>query len=310
MNLSHFFQTGFQLLSGFIRYLYGFSQKGWVKGIFLVLSIFFCGFYIYKSGLNLTTFVRLDQLHLWFILISSLLIWFTVLSGALVWFFILKFLGVSIPFSTAIRIHLYSNIAKYIPGMIWQYVVKFVSLPEDQNLTPLIAIIIEFGLTIATGIVNILLFLPKGFSAGHWFPWLGLAFFAMSLLIPFIIKSRDRKKLSSVIPSYFVFAFLFLFINWNVLGISLWLADFAIQPLLIKNLPFYIFSITASIIGGILVLPVPQGIGVREGIMVFLLQMTTQAPNALFLAVISRLQIITGELLMSGLFWLVFRNRQ
>ncbi len=296
----------FSSITWFTELLRLLSKKPLVRGFFSVLAISFCGWYLYQNRANFALVINLDQIRVSLLLASTLLVWVIVSSGSLVWYLILRGLGVSLPFFPAVRMHLYSNVAKYLPGMIWQYVYKYASLDPKQNgwSTPAKAIFVEFGLIIVTGLINALMTLPKTLSA-FWLPWLGWGLFLLVLAAPFVLKWIKRNV--SFFPFFFFLAILLLFVNWNALGVSLWVADTAVHPLLTKNLSAYIFSITTSMVGGILIFPVPQGIGVREGLMVFLLQTLAQTPNAVVLAGLSRLQIIMGELLMAGVAWVMAR---
>jgi hypothetical protein len=283
------------------------STNRFVRGIFSTLALLFCGWYLYQNRANFTQVISLNQVHIPLILLSTLLVWVTVFSGSLIWYLTLRGLGVSFPFFAAIRTHLNSNVVKYLPGIIWQYVYKYASLDPEQSgwSIPAKAIIVEFGMIIVTGMINILIVFPKTISS-FWLPWLAWGLLLLVLASPFILKLLIKGTVS-FFPFFFSLAILLLFVNWNVLGLSLWVADAAIYPLSTRNIPIYTFSITISVVGGILILPIPQGIGVREGLMAFLLQTLAKTPDALILTGLSRLQIISAELLMAGTAWIITR---
>jgi len=307
MNKEKLRRRIFSSISWFTRLLHQLSQKPLIRGIFSALAIFFCGWYLYQNRASFTLVINMDQIHIPLILISTFLVLVIEFSGSLVWYSILQGLGISLPFFVAVRAHLYSNIAKYLPGMIWQYVYKYATLDPEQSgcSTPAKAILVEFGLIIVTGLINALIVFPKILSV-FWLPWLAWGLFLLVLAGPFVLKLKIKQSMT-FFPFFFSLAILLLFINWNVLGVSLWLTSAAIHPLLTKNISVYTFSFTTSVVGGILVLPIPQGIGIREGLMVFLLKMLAQTPDALVLATLSRLQIILGELLAAGATWITAR---
>lgn len=310
MNAPKLLYRVYSLLVQLVDTLHNISLKRGVRWLFSVLALFFCGLYLYKNSKTLTVVFQLDQINVCFFLISTLLVWFAILSGSIVWYLILKSFGATISLGVSTSIHLYSNIAKYVPGMVWQYLVKYTSFPsrENKRAIPAIAIFVEFSLTIVTGIITTIFLFSETFSVSlwtSWLSWLGFFFFLIVLVIPFIMKTKIKKI--DFYPIYFLLAYLLLLLNWNVLGASFWLVSNSLQYVPINNLPLYTFSLTSSIIGGILALPVPQGIGVREGLMIFFLQRIAHTPNALILTIISRLQITFGELFTALMAWLISR---
>ena len=281
----------------------------WIfRALITTMVVFFCGAYLIKN-LKELTIVR-DSLRFdWLLLcMSFLIVVLIVCTGGLAWILILKALGQKIYIIEGLKIQNYANISKYIPGFLWPYASK-VYLSKKVGIIEKISglsILLEFFLLIFVGFFVSLFFFPKDILSNY--PYLkenslslqvlGIGLLLLILIIiifQFGLIQRKLKLSFFFKKELLLISSLLLCLNWLGLGIGLWLISKSIYTLTSNNIGYFVFSFAVSMIAGILILPVPNGVGVRESIMVFLL--STQLPSsiAVILAVLSRLLIIIGE---------------
>ena len=297
-----------QLGRKLFRYLLQVYQTKWFRTFVTLAILTFCSIYLINHAMQFNTSVRFSELNFKEITISTGLIILAVFTGSVAWYLIIKSTNQPIPFLEAIKIHLYANISKYLPGIGWQYISKFFQLNKHQLNKKTIGSIlaIELILIIISGLA-VAIFLFPWQQTPFIFVFTKLATIMVLLAIPLILQARWTSKIFGfrikpvpIILSIVIFAF-----NWNLLGLSMWHLTQALGHPGELDIIIYTSVVTISFIVGILVLPVPGGIGVREGMLVFLLSKFSTSIPVEYLAGISRLQIIIGELVMAGIIWII-----
>lgn len=252
---------------------------------------------------------------------------FRVLS----WRKIIACFGFKLPLATSARIWSLSELARYLPGVIWQvwgrvylvrpYGVNAIACSASQML--------ELAIFLMANILVVLACLPW-FAANltgraHFSFWLALAVapVLLLLLIPRvfygIINSVMRRLKKPPIQKRLHAKVLFALLGWAVLGlcwqgVAIWLL--LSQPhalgLAPGDLPLVIGAYCLAWCAGFLMVTAPGGIGVREVVLVGALrfalpahvrQQFSNAENEnvvlFFLAVLLRLWTIAGELTLS-----------
>jgi uncharacterized membrane protein YbhN (UPF0104 family) len=288
----------------------------WVKWIGSLLSLGFCLIFIINNFQRLIDGIQSIEINYLWLSYAWLITFFTVFLGSISWLFLLRGLGANILAVPTLKNHLQANISKYIPGYAWQFVSKgILSAKQGIDLATVgIAITWEFIQIIWTGFCVSLLAYPPFFL--NLFNWesdllvraVGLFF----LVLPFVLAAmkphwllqksagRESIKLKWLSGSY-----LSVCLGWIFLGGSLQAFITAIGVVNSVDLPFFIFAFTASLLVGILVIPVPNGLGIREGLMAYFLSQVVSMPIAILAAIFSRLAITLGELIwvIISTFW-------
>jgi len=294
--------------SRFIRFTKSLMQSKFLRLLITLFAIIFCIVYLNKNAQDLKSVqieLKLDWLYLFLsFVIMSLIVW----TGGLAWILILKGLGQKINILEGLRIQNFSNISKYVPGFIWPYATK-IYLCKEVGITQSVAglsVLLEFSLLILAGFFISLFFLPEEFInkiipmtgniflfrvlvGGGLFLFFGAVLFSLRLI-------QRRFSISFSIKSLFLLAASLLFLmNWLGLGIGIWILSKSIYLLTPARIEYFVFSFVVSVISGILFLPVPNGIGVRESIMVFFLSKQIMSSVAVLIAILSRMLITLGE---------------
>lgn len=251
--------------------------------------------------------------------LALLLTIFAVILGALGWSLTLLILHQTFRITEGFRIHLLSNLAKYIPGYAWQLIGK-AYLTGQQGSSGIIvgvALATELVQVVGIGFAISLIFIPSELS-GYWLdilPRLNLIYlrifgFILLISLPFLIylllKRTHRLPSGTHIRfTMLAFSYLSIFFGWLVFGVAFWMMGYSIEPQPLFLIPDYIFTLAASIIIGLAIIIIPGSIGVRESIMVFFLTTIGLLSSiAVIIAVISRLIITVSEVIS----YLIFQN--
>lgn len=206
------------------------------------------------------------------------------------------------------RTHLTSNITKYIPGSIWFYVNKGVLSSQRSHSYKAVfgAILLEMVMAISSGTALSMFvggtaqtYLPiqENLSVIVW--WLvGLLILLLTYAIFAVgIASATNVTIKTVIFQRvsaigFLALVTNLFLGWIIQAISLQYITTMLGASFSIPQPYWIFSYCLAVVVGTLVLFVPNGIGVRESMLVILL-MNGNVSISLVIASAVILRIIT-----------------
>lgn len=243
-----------------------------------------------------------------------------VWAGGWAWQLILRAYGYPLPLDTCLRIQVTSNLAKYIPGYAWQLVGKAYLTRREQVPTAVVtcAMILEFGFLLLTGTLVGLICMPTTAVlplVGQIPLWArGVSIGLLTLVIlgfPRLMKMGDaaaqRKKYPWLhLPQHprpLWGAMGILFCSWVILGIGLGVLIRSVHAFPWDLWPASTYSVAISFLVSLMVLFVPSGIGVREGVMTWTLGNYVPAGVAVVVAILSRLVSVAAEFAAFGLYW-------
>jgi hypothetical protein len=233
------------------------------------------------------------------------------------WRLILRHLGYPLPWPTAIRIYFYSGLAKYMPGSLW-YAVGRVLLAEQVGVPKMVttvSIALETAVITVAAILVGALALTAHADAPWWMlagvlagllvflayptPWFALMNRGLALLgRPPVTVTITGKQLLLLLPPFTL--------NWIAYGFISFFWTAALYPQLAwTDWPAITGLYTASWVIGFLALLVPNGWGVREGLLVGFLTNLLGLPVAVAIgaAILSRLGSIFGEAAWAFIAW-------
>lgn len=223
------------------------------------------------------------------------------------WWLILRKLGYRLSFKRSTRIIYYSALAAYLPGSMWHFVGR-VYLAEKENVPRLAGVI---SVAIESVLILLAALAVAGLSLAAWpDPPLWAAALALVLLVGVVwrpdrffrlvdwgLRRIGRKPLGVHLSSKDVVQILIPFVlNWIAFGLIFFALLAALYPgLSLLYIPVVTGIFTAAWVGGYLAIVVPQGLGVREFIIVSLLSVIgVPAPVATAAALLARLWSILG----------------
>jgi uncharacterized membrane protein YbhN (UPF0104 family) len=259
------------------------------------------------------------------ILASGALVLFTHALLVQTWRMLLRSWNASLPFWTAARIWSISNLAKYVPGKIWQ-VTAMGTMAHHAGVSP----VVSTGSALLSTIINIACGIAIVLGLG-W-EWLNLlradarvmatALITVAILglssLPFIVPrlgaivSRLTNRLVEIVsppPRVILAAIAANVLAWVLYGVAfLWLVRGVLggAPGAAWG---YVAVYTASYVVGYLFFIVPGGIGPREAVMVSLLTSLALATpkQALLVAAASRVWLTILEI-VPGLVFMALRG--
>ncbi len=256
----------------------------------------------------------------WVLLVISVLALAGVLAwGVVVWKLVLdRFEHPPIPLVQLLRIWYLSNLARYVPGKIWQFVgaAELARLAGISRAVILTSMVVHMGFSLLAAAITSLLVLhvnglPEGVPIAGL---LALALAAFALVHPGLLNRalalvarvtrrnvlgwdgrwRDGVLLLTLsVVSWMFYGAAFTLFFHSVVGTT----PGAILPLAGVN--------ALSFLTGYVVFLTPAGLGAREGVMAVLLRPFAPAAVAAMVAVLSRLWTMVAELLGAAILILI-----
>ena len=250
---------------------------------------------------------------------SVLLLVLALAFGVVVWHrVVLRFEDEAhrVPLAVLLRIWFLSNLARYIPGKIWQFV-GAVQLGRRAGIAPavlLTSLLILTGITLVSAAIVSLLALPAVLAeAGPAPVAILLAGAASGLLVvhPAALNFVLRRVPDRFHPGGLLWTgswldgigLLVLFIlAWVIFGLAFALFVDALIGIPLTAVPALIAANALAFLVGYLVLVTPGGLGAREAALALLLGPLGSLGLAAVLAVAFRLWLIVGELIGAAIF--------
>jgi uncharacterized membrane protein YbhN (UPF0104 family) len=237
--------------------------------------------------------------------------------GTITWWNLMGTFGKSTPWLISSRIHLTSNLAKYIPGSVWQLGGKFL-LTRNTGVSKkgtIRAMVVEVLLLVFIGLALAIIFFPTYLGSlttistfqRLFFPFLG--FIILGLLYgssKFISRQNEDLSPNQDRPSSrgMTLTVLLFLIGWVLLGFSFWLVGRSVLSLELNSFPLFTFTLATSFLIGFVVIFLPGGIGLRETLMVVLLKGTFSPAESVLIAGLSRFVLTLADFLTYALFML------
>jgi hypothetical protein len=221
--------------------------------------------------------------------------------------------GNPLPWARAVRLYFHSGLARYLPGQ-WWFVLGRAYLAEREGVraavttsSTVIETVMLTGSAIAVALVG-LATLPAWRSSVTPYvialvPVASLALLASPRLVSWLsnqaLKLAGREPLSIVLPAKETARVLVGCVaNWVLYGL---IAFFLLAGLTggehLSQALAVVGIFSASVLGGSIWLLVPQGIGIREGVLVYLLSslLGIPVPVAIAVAALTRLFAMGAE---------------
>lgn len=245
----------------------------------------------------------------------------------LTWSASLRWWNAGVSFLSAMRIWSLSNLARFIPGAVWQFA-GLAALAADEGISPLAAtgaVLLQQLMLLATGVVVAVMLAPGWVQpvAGELSPAMtailaivGLAMVALviPLAMPAIGRGLGRlvkREFSWPRPSAAAFAgyTAALVVPWLMYAAAFWLFARAVVGDPAPSLVVAGGAFVASYVAGIVAVFAPAGIAVREAALVAMLAPILDGRVALALALGSRLWMIALEIFMAAAVIALYRAR-
>lgn len=255
---------------------------------------------------------------------SAICIWLMYALLVQAWRAMLAGWGDRLPLRDAARIWTVSSLGKYIPGKVWA-LAGMALMAQRAGVKPWAATasaVILQALAIGTGAAVVGVFGSTALRAEY--PWVGIVLpllvvgsaTGMALLLwPSFIRrllALVRIELpAAASPGVWpvVYGVVANLVAWCGYGVAFWLLGRGLLELPGLTIGRAIATFAASYIAGLLFLPAPGGIGVRESVVLLMLTGAVGPASASALAVASRVLLTLTEFGAAAPFLLSHRER-
>jgi uncharacterized membrane protein YbhN (UPF0104 family) len=236
----------------------------------------------------------------------------------LAWQVILAGLGSPLPFRVAARVLYVGQLGKYIPGSVWAFA-AMMELAREHGSPPrrtfsstAIGLVTSLGCALVLAAAT----LWSQIAAEAWYLLaliplilIGLHPRVMTWGLNLALRIARKEPFDQVLSGpAMAKAVAYTMTGWLVYGVHLWVLVADMRP---GGLSLYGVAAGAYALAwatGILTVVIPAGIGVREGAMVLALAPVLGTPQALVVAIVSRLTFTLADATWAALGFLLARG--
>jgi hypothetical protein len=258
--------------------------------------------------------VPLDELRFdpWYLTLSLVLLVTYILANALTWHFITVKAGIGLGTAKALQLWVYSLAAKYVPGKILSFsilILSYKSAGASVKKITLCLFLETACAVLASVFVMLVAFVTTDLGNFESYKLLALAL-AITLLLalhPRVLQPlanwglrlirQEPVELAVSYASILVTTLLYL-AAFLMLGAGLCLFVASFYQARIEHFLYITGSLALAGLVGQSALFVPSGLGVREGVLAFMLGRLMPHPMAGLVSILSRLWISLGELII------------
>jgi uncharacterized membrane protein YbhN (UPF0104 family) len=229
------------------------------------------------------------------------------------WRALLQGLNVNLSFETGSRIFFVSQLGKYLPGSVWPIVMQ-VEAGHDRGATRrtmLTANLLAVALNSAVGLVVACILLPfydRSALVKYWWMFMigaGLLGLVHPKIFPRLINGiMTRRGHQAPIPGLHRGALLratsWSFLCWIFLGLQLGILANVVAPHGFATYFLATGAMSLAVCTGVLFIPAPAGVGIRDLVLVLVLSVAMKSSTALGLALITRVSLILVDLVLAG----------
>ena len=231
------------------------------------------------------------------------------------WQFSLQKLRAAIGFPKVLRIYFVANLGRYIPGKVWQFIGWFYLLEQEgvSSVHTLTSMALNQVIQNMTGLA-LAFVVMAGFRAAELserlLPFLVLISLGLIVVQPPVLEKllngalrlfrRGPVVIELTAWDLSRFAVLHL-LCWLGYGLAFYLFTRALYPVPLEWLPALAGIFAGAWVLGFLSFLAPGGLGVREGILVYLLGFYLPSHVAIVVTLLSRLWVTAAELMGTAL---------
>ncbi|MEU4569107.1 lysylphosphatidylglycerol synthase domain-containing protein [Micromonospora sp. NPDC023956] len=233
------------------------------------------------------------------------------LVGMLAWRAILRELGPPVATLRLLRVYLVGFLAKYVPGKL-PGLVAAVKVAAANGVSVPRMLVSGTVTTVLVHLTGLTVGLLAGVRVlGDRVVWLALAALPVLValcwpgllgrLVALALRLTRRPGPAPAVSGRAVRAAIgWQTLSWLVSGVHLWLLAVAMGADAAAALPLCVGAFALATVLGVVAVVVPDGLGVREAVLVGALASVLPVPSAVAVAVASRLVTTVGEVVVGG----------
>lgn len=270
---------------------------GWARTVMgAVVLVVILGFFACRAGQTLDMVRQAWQPVSWlYLALSFALLIIGLFVMALMWYGLLRTMGGRLPLLMALRFYGLTLLPRYVPGMVWGYAGRTL-LCEQEGVPRKVAAgsaVVEVGLITGSGVIVA----AAKYLAFGWIVLLGLpgVILLLGLLLAWSMHRRQWIARLTRVATWYGWALAYVGF-WLLYGASSWFVVLSVVPGIgLSCAPDVIVSATMAWLAGFLVILVPSGLGVREGVFALTLTPIVGPAAGVFVPLIARLIGMSAE---------------
>jgi glycosyltransferase 2 family protein len=222
-----------------------------------------------------------------------------IMASSFVWLSILDRLGVA-PRAAWAGIFLQAQVAKYVPGGLWQYASR-AALAQSHGIA-LRAAAKSLPIEVASAAAAAAAF---SMLLVGWWGFAGLVVVFGALAIAERKSGGNRVALRAGLRATLLYG-----VVSGLVGVSFWMTARAFVPVSAADIAYYIGAFATAWLVGLVAIYAPGGVGVREAVLVGLLRGKIGSADALVVAAASRGVLTFVDLVGATIGLAVLRRRR
>jgi len=261
------------------------------------------------------------------LLFSTLIFAFSYVVQMWIWYLITCKLGIALPARDTATSWVYSQFGKYLPGKVWLVLGRllfYASKGKSKKIVSVGLYLETISMIAAAALVfliSLFFFAEVRFPLGRS-PWGWVSLFIVGifmLLHPgllqkvlngFLIRFK-REPVTLPLRYRDILWIVFLSVlAWGIGGVGFYLFVDAVFPVSPDHILFLTGALAFSSTLGLLAIFSPSGLGVREGILVYLLSHTMPGAVAVLVSILTRIWMTLIEIGLAGMIYLVCLVRE
>lgn len=282
----------------------------WVRVGFLVAALAFGAVFVIARWAELRA--ALGQLSWALVAASAVPAAASILATGQGWRTMLADLGGQLPLRGAARVFLLGQLGKYLPGSVWSFLAQ-AELARDHAVSRKVTVaggVLGLALALGTGAATAVVALPAGDGALRRYWWMALVVLAAMVflrprvvgpVIDRVLRLLGREPLVRR-PSYrgLLTAAGWYTLGWLLLGLHCWLLMIGFGAPAASSLPLAVGGLALAFCLGLLFVPAPAGVGIREVAMVLAFGPVLGHGESLAVALISRIMLTMLDFVMAA----------
>ena len=234
--------------------------------------------------------------------------------GAWEWVMLVNALGGHLDIIRGMRIHLTSNLFKYVPGFIWPYVGKtYVATRQGIPASAIVlSVVCEFVIVFFDGGLLMMLSLPFSgiisWSTGQCLVFqviaillTGVSIASVPLAGRWLVGVLEHANVVQGVTknanwNQVTFVIVAILLTWCLLGFGFSALGAQASSDNWQGILRQAFALASALLMGQMVFFAPMGIGIREAVLVALLGSGSSAARVVVIALVFRLEMMIGEI--------------
>lgn len=239
-----------------------------------------------------------------------------VVAAMLAWRTLLADLGAPLSVRAAGRVYFASQLGKYLPGSVWPFVAQ-IELGRELRVPRAVSLagsVLAIVLSLTVGIALATVTLPFGAAAalrGYWWVALAVPLLLAGLHPRVTIGGLNllfrllRRPPLEVHPTWqgIARAAGWQALSWCLLGLHCYMLVLGLDVDPVRALPLAAGGFALAYCAGVLFLPAPAGVGVRELALGASLALVLTQPQSLAVVLVSRFTLVVVDGTVAAAWW-------